>query len=123
MATNTLEQTIYDKYGGFSAIRKVIFSFYEAALDSDIIGDFFEKVDMNRIVDHQTKFVSYLLGSPVDYSDQRLSQVHAHLGIRDFHFDEMKEILADTLDNHGFAAGDTEIVLDAIEARRRAIVS
>lgn len=123
MASTAREQTIYDKYGGFSAIRKVILSFYDVALDSDVIGDFFEKVDINRIVDHQTKFISYLLGGPVDYSDQRLAQVHAHLGIRHFHFDEMKEILAKTLDDHGFDAGDTDIVLQAIESRRQAIVS
>ena len=54
MTALAMDQSIYQKYGGFPAIRNVILGFYEEALDSDIIGDFFADVDMSRLIDHQT---------------------------------------------------------------------
>jgi len=123
MTAIAMEQSIYQKYGGFPAIRSVIFSFYEEALDSDIIGDFFADIDISRLIEHQTKFVSFLLGGPVDYAEQRLRQAHAHLGIRDHHFDEMKRILRGTLADAGFHPDDSDTVLGAIEARRATIVT
>ncbi len=117
-----MPQSIYEKYGGFSAISRIVLDFYDKALDSDEIGDFFDDVDMNRLVDHQTKFIAYLTGGPADYTETRLKQVHAHLGIKDDHFDEMKRLLADSLSEHGMTGEDVGAVLDAIEQRRNVIV-
>ncbi len=97
--------------------------FYEMVLDSDVVGPFFENVDMARLIDHQTKFISFLLGGPADYADQRLAQVHAHLGVTHAHFDEIKEILLEALQNAGFDDEDAAAVLREIEARRSVIVS
>ena len=115
--------TLYERYGGFSAIHRVILDFYDAVLDSDEVGFFFEHVDLKRIIDHQTKFISHLLGGPDPYSGDRLRAVHAPLGITDAHFDEVKMILSDVLEDHGFSAEDNCIVLEAIESRRWLIVA
>ncbi len=116
-------QTLFDKYGGFSSISKVIMSFYDTLLDSDELGPFFDEVDMKRLIDHQIKFVASLLGGPADYTGERLQQLHAHLSIQDQHFDEMKRVLNTTLEQHGFTEDDRETVLVAFEERRRLIVA
>ncbi len=117
------EQTIFEKYGGFSKVSKVVMAFYDALLDSDEIGPFFDDVDMSKMVDHQTKFIASLLGGPAAYTDNQLRQLHSHLDINDLHFDELKVVLSKTLQDHGFAASDIEAVLGAFENRRHLIVS
>ncbi len=116
-------QTLFDKYGGFSQISKIVLSFYDALLDNDEIGPFFEDVDMGRMVDHQTKFIASLLGGPASYSDSQLRQLHARLDIRDSHFDDLKVVLADTLSAHGIEPQDVDAVVVEFEKRRPMIVS
>lgn len=115
--------SLFTKYGGISALRSVIMMFYDAVLDSDVIGHFFDDVDMARLVDHQTRFFAMLLGGPAEFSDDRLARAHAHLGLTHDHFDEVGRILAETLDTAGFAPEDRNIVMAEIEARRSIIVS
>lgn len=115
-------QTLFEKYGGFSNVSKVVLAFYDTLLDSDEIGPFFDDVDMSKMVDHQTKFVSSLLGGPASYNDTQLRNLHSHLDVTDAHFDELKVVLSGTLEDHGFEADDIEAVLGEFETRRTLIV-
>lgn len=115
-------QSLFEKYGGFSKVSKVVMAFYDTLLDSDEIGPFFDDVDMAKMVDHQTKFISSLLGGPASYNDSQLRNLHAHLDVNDAHFDELKVVLSGTLGDHGFAEEDIEAVLSEFENRRKLIV-
>ena len=115
--------TVYEKYGGFRTVSRVVMTFYDLVLDSDQIGDYFEDVDMARQIDHQTKFIASLMGGPASFSDARLKQVHASLGISHADFDEMARLLAEALAEHGIHAADISTVMDEIEARRSIIVT
>jgi hypothetical protein len=46
--------TMFERYGGFATVSKVVMAFYDKALDSDVIGVYFENVDMPALIDHQT---------------------------------------------------------------------
>jgi len=116
------DTTLFDKYGGFAKISRVVLSFYDSLLDSDEIGPFFDDIDMSRMVDHQTKFMASLLGGPASYTDNQIRQFHHHLSIRDSHFDELKAVLSETLEVHGFDPADIEVVLAAFEERRTLVV-
>lgn len=118
-----MDETLYQKYGGFGAISRVVMDFYDRLLDSESVGDYFENVDMKRLIDHQTKFIAYLLGGPADYTGERLEQLHGHLKIGGADFDEMKAILEATLRDHGFEEGDCSTVMNAIEGHRSLIVT
>ena len=117
-----MSDTLYQKYGGFGAISRVVIDFYDRLLDSETVGDFFDNVDMKRLIDHQTKFIAYLLGGPADYTGERLQQLHSHLKIGGADFDEMKEILDATLADHGFEDADREAIMGVIESHRNLIV-
>jgi hemoglobin len=117
-----MASSLFEKYGGFRNVSAIVMDFYERALESDQIGDYFDAVDMTRLIDHQTKFIASLMGGPASFSDDRLSAVHAHLGLDHADFDEMARILAETLGDHGVAAADVASVIDAIEARRGAVL-
>lgn len=116
------DRTLYEKYGGFSQVSRIVLSFYDSLLDNDEIGPFFDDVDMSRIVDHQTKFIASLLGGPAAYSDNQLRQLHSHLTVTDAHFDELEEVLRSTLLQHGMDEEDVAVVVDEIGKRRPLIV-
>jgi hemoglobin len=117
-----MPQSLYEKYGGFAGISRIVLDFYDKVLDSDEIGDYFDDVDMKRLVDHQTKFIAYVTGGPADYSESRLQQAHAHLRISNDDFEVMKKLLTETLQRHKFSDADVKTVIRAIEERRPAIV-
>ena len=112
----------FQKYGGFSAVSRVVMSFYEKVLDSDIVGHHFEDVDMPRLMDHQTKFVASLMGGPAAMDDGRLEHVHRHLDISNEEFDEIVSLLGAVMERHGVAAGDIQAVADAFDAKRHLIL-
>jgi hemoglobin len=118
-----MASTAFDRHGGFAAVSKVVMDFYDRALDSDEIGDFFDGVDMKRLIDHQTKFICQALGGPAAYSDEQLHQVHAHLAIRPEHFAEMARLLQGTLEAHGFPPDDIALVMDQLAARAPHVVT
>ncbi len=118
-----MSATLYEKYGGFGSISRMVMAFYDKLLDSDAVGPFFDDVDMKRLIDHQTKFIASLLGGPAEYTDERLEMAHRHLGIDGAAFDEMKRLLDEALTAHGIEPNDRAAVLDGIEARRSIIVT
>ena len=113
---------LFEKYGGLRTLRAVIIDFYDRVLDSDVVGHFFEDVDIAKLIDHQTKFFTAILGGPAEFADQRLAAAHRHLDVTHTHFDEIIGILTDTLTDAGFVQSDLNITLSAVEARRSLIV-
>ncbi len=117
-----MEKTMFEKYGGFSTISRVVMSFYDRMLDDDDVGPFFDDVDLPKLIDHQTKFISAIMGGPATFSDEHIVSAHKHLVVSDFHFDRLKELVRGTLSDFDFASDDIETVLDAFEQRRLLIV-
>lgn len=113
---------LFDKYGGMRALHSVIINFYDRVLDSDIVGPFFDDVDMVKLIDHQMKFFASILGGPAKYTDQRLVSAHHHLTVTNAQFDEVIALLGETLTEAGFAQDDLSKTLSAVEARRSLIV-
>jgi hemoglobin len=119
-----LALTIYERNGGFPAIRKLIADFYDEVLDSSVIGHHFEGVDMPRLMDHQTRFVAFLMGGPsTGYSDEHLARVHAKRGITHPEFDEMVDLLTEVMEEHGFEGGDVSAVQRELRKREPLIVT
>ncbi|MDW4500355.1 group 1 truncated hemoglobin [Sulfitobacter sp. D35] len=117
-----MEKSLFDKYGGFSTVSRIIMSLYDKLLDDDDVGPFFDDVDMPKLIDHQTKFVSSLMGGPASFSDGHIERAHRHLEVNDLHFDRLKELVRQTLEEFDVDAGDIETVLAAFEARRPLLV-
>lgn len=109
--------TIYERVGGFSAVRRVVSAFYDKVLESDLIAHHFEQIEMPRLIDHQTRFISFLMGGPASYTDEHIAHVHEKLGITLAEFDEMVELLSETLEDFEF--GNEDIAKIGQELRRR----
>lgn len=117
-----MEKSLFDKYGGFSTISKVVLELYNRLLDDDDVGPFFDDVDMPKLMDHQTKFVSSLMGGPASFTDDHIERAHRHMVIEDLHFDRLKEIVTDVLTDFEVASDDIETIVGAFEARRTLLI-
>ena len=113
----------FQKYGGFSAVSRVVMTFYENVLENDDVGHHFDDIDMPRLIDHQTKFVSSLMGGPGEMNDDRLAHVHGRISISDQEFDIVLGILREALREHSVEEADISEIATAFESKRHLIVS
>lgn len=113
--------TTFEKYGGFKTVSRVVMSFYEKVLDSDIVGHHFDNVDMARQMDHQTKFISSIMGGPAAMSDERLAYVHHKLDITVEEYDEVCRLLGEAMREHGMDDDDVSRI-EKIIAEKRGLI-
>jgi hemoglobin len=118
-----MKATMFDRYGGFGFVHRVVLSFYDKMLDSDIVGPYFDDIDLPALVDHQTKFISQVMGGPMSYTNEVLEQVHRRLGITQEAFDEMAALLQRTLEEFAFDGSDVRTIMADIKSRQPYIVS
>jgi hemoglobin len=118
-----MEQSLYDKYGGAGTVSKIIHGLYKRVLESDLLAPYFEKVDMVRLINHQVRFFSALLGGAASYDDKPLVEIHQRLNITAAAFDEVMELMDDVLDESGFADDDKRAILDALNRYRSGFVA
>ncbi len=117
-----MAESVYDKLGGFSMLRKVVLDFYNRVLDDPDLSPFFAEVKMAALVDHQTKFLASLLGGPASYTDQELHDIHTSMAIGSHHFDSIVEILGEILEAHGVEQQDIDQVRSGLLARKVYVV-
>ncbi len=115
--------TMFERYGGFASVSKIVMALYDKLLDSDVTGPYFEDVDMRRLIDHQTKFVSQIMGGPASYTNEQLEQLHEHLDITDGAFAEVMMLFEETLEDFEFGSDDIQFIIRDLESRKPWIVS
>ena len=115
--------TLYDKYGGFATVNKLVQALYVKIAESKILAPYFEGIDMQKLMDHQTKFFSGILGGPVEYSGRELKGAHARLGITEDAFLEVLELLEETLEDMNIEDADIETIMEIVGGVRSDIVT
>lgn len=114
--------TMFERYGGLPFVTRLVLSFYDRLLASSRLAPFFADTDMQRLVEHQAKFISTVMGGPVSCTNAVLQDAHAHLAIDDPAFDEMIGVFRGVLREFGIAAGDADAIIADLDARRPYIV-
>jgi hemoglobin len=114
--------SLFEKYGGFAKVSKIVMAFYDSLLDSDLLAEYFEGSDMRRLIDHQTKFIASLMGGPASYTNEALHQIHAHLDISPEAFEEMALTLEQTLEDFDFDPDDIAHIINEIRRREPFVV-
>jgi len=104
----TLKTSLFEQVGGFAQVRLIVSDFYDRILDSENLRHYFEHIDVRRLIDHQTKFVSALMGGPVSFTNEHLARAHQHLGISPEEYEEMGEIFRETLEDHDLPEADVQ---------------
>ena len=117
-----MEDTLFKKLGGFSVVRKIVSRFYDGVLDSPVLQGYFVNTNMEKLIDHQTRFISSLLGGPGSVSDAQLRKSHARLNIQEDAWVELLSILEETLEEFELADGDISYLLKKVSGKKPLIV-
>ncbi|MBT2689452.1 group 1 truncated hemoglobin [Bacillus sp. ISL-47] len=113
------EQTLYEKVGGAEAIEKVVDYFYEELVLKDpTVNQFFENTDMVKQKSHQSKFISYALGGPNQYSGNSMAKAHEGMNLQPEHFNAIAKHLHDALAHFGVSERDIDEALTRVAALR-----
>jgi len=118
-----MKSSIFQRYGGFASVSKVVMGFYDKVLDSPVASPYFANTNMKRLIDHQTKFIAQIMGGPASYTDEQLERVHAHLGITEIAFTETMGLLTETLEDFDFADDDIRQVENEMMNRKNFIIA
>jgi len=115
--------TMFERYGGFASVSKIVSEFYDKVLDSPNLSPFFANSTMKQLVDHQTKFIAQVMGGPVSYSNEALRRAHAHMQISEPLYAELVSLLEETLEDFDLQQQDIEIIKTDVMERSPFIVS
>jgi hemoglobin len=103
-----VKSTVFEKVGGFARVRLVVSDLYDRILESERLRPYFEHIEMRRLIDHQTKFISALMGGPASFTNEQLARAHQRLRIRPEDFQEMADLFRETLEDFGVEPTDVE---------------
>jgi hemoglobin len=114
--------TLYQKYGGFSVVNKLVHSLYEKVMASENLAPYFAGIDMQNLMDHQTRLFSSILGGPVEYTGRQLKLVHARIGVTEAAFLEVAELIEETLEDLSLDNNDIVAIMKIIDNAKSDIV-
>ena len=111
---------LYDRIGGDQAMDIAIDLFNRKLVGDDLVGRFFDDVDMEARRLKQKSLLAMALGGPYQHSGVELV---SKLGMEARHFDRVSAILKETLEELKIGAPDIEEVMQVIETTRDAILN
>lgn len=116
------ETTLYQRLGGHEGIAAVVRIFYKRVLEDHAVRAYFNNTDMEKLMEHQTVFVSFATGGPDFYTGQSLTQSHEGLNIASEHFDAVIGHLGESLKEGGVSQEDAGQVLSRLLPLKSRIV-
>lgn len=118
-----MKRSIFERYGGFAKVNRVVSSFYDKILDSAITSPYCSNVDMRCLIDHQTRFIASVMGGPASYTNDQLERSHARLAITESAFYESVNLLKETLEDYNFETNDIQTIEDELISCKNFIVT
>ncbi|MFB3166628.1 hemoglobin [Bacillus niacini] len=114
-----MEENLYEKVGGEESIAKVVDYFYsELVLKDDTVNQFFKETDMEKQRRHQSKFISFALGGPNQYTGQSMAKAHEGMNLHPEHFNAIVKHLHDALAHFGVNERDIDTALTKVASLR-----
>ena len=115
--------SLFDKLGGFAAVSKVVGEFYDELEQNPVTAPYFVGMNMEKLIDHQVKFLSQALGGPQQYSGKAMNAAHQKLTITEEAFNEVARTLNEVLEDNGIDAADIGAIMDLAGSIKDEVVS
>ncbi|KOT98790.1 MULTISPECIES: group I truncated hemoglobin [Streptomyces] len=93
--------TLFEQLGGEDAVGAVVDIFYDKVLGDPDLQPYFTGVDLDRLKQHQRRFIGQALGATRPYSGRSMRKAHEHLAITDDAFGKVVDHLAGALTEAG----------------------
>lgn len=112
----------FDRIGGAPAVSAVVDELYARLTTDDLVGHYFDGIDLPVQKRHMVLMLTKVLGGPDEYTGRPLDEAHQPLGIDDADYDRVGEVLLGILDEVGVPADIRSDVGDVLGAVRPQIV-
>jgi len=104
-------------------VVKLVRDFQTEVLQRPHLAHYFQGWDLARITEHSILYLSFALGKPAKvYMTREMHDLHSTFHIKGLHFDEISDVLKDTLLADGVSKADVDIVMTHIDKVRDVIV-
>ncbi len=113
---------MYEKLGGEEKIANVVNDFYDLVLADNGVNSYFKNTDMDKQRQHQTKFISYALGGPNQYTGGAMTKAHSGMNLQSEHFNSIVGHLRTALEQNGASANDIDAAIDKVDTLRSDIL-
>ena len=115
-------KTLFEKYGGFATVSSIVHKFYKEVQASPLLAGYFRHVNMERLINHQTLFITTLLGGAVQYPGREMHAAHAEHQITLPAFAEVADILQGVLEDAGVEPDDVATIMGLVASFEKDIV-
>jgi len=120
-----MPDSLFDAFGGKTAILAAVNSFYRRMLADENLSKFFTAVDVEALRSRQSMFLTMLIGGPVSDSAQYIRNAHQGsrtLGLNDADFDAALIHFRAALEEVGVSPEPLERTMKLLEGTRSAVL-
>ena len=103
--------SLFDKYGGFATVSKVVSELYDELEKNEITAPYFQDANIRALMDHQVKFLSQVLGGPEQYSGKAMNAAHTGMKISEAAFNEVAQTVQFILEDNGVEDEDVATIV------------
>jgi len=118
---------LYDRIGGDKAMDVAVDLFYRKVLEDELVGKFFEDVDMESQRLKQKNFLCMAFGGPYQFSGMDLRKTHGRLveemDLTDVHFDRVLQLFRDSLVELNLSEKELNSILEILESAREDVLN
>ncbi|EPD67269.1 group I truncated hemoglobin [Streptomyces sp. HGB0020] len=93
--------TLFEQLGGEEAVGAVVDLFYDKVLSDPDLQPYFTGVDLDRLKQHQRRFIGQALGATRPYFGRSMRRAHEHLAVTEDAFGRVVTHLAGALAEAG----------------------
>jgi hemoglobin len=116
--------SLFDKYGGVPAVTLIVREFHERLMRRPNLRRYFEKMEMDKVIQHHIAYVSYALGKPnEDFTKKKMHDQHMQAGVTKASYNQIMDIFFAVLEEESFSPEDIELVELTLKEVRGGIVS
>ena len=115
--------TLFDKYGGATAVRQLVREFFDRVDAKPTLRRYFEGLPRERVIKHQIDLITFAMGKPPpDLDVHRLAQAHHRLDITPTAYEDTIGMLRQVLLQANVEGRDIALMLSRLDAHRHRIV-
>ncbi|MCL6670978.1 group I truncated hemoglobin [Streptomyces panaciradicis] len=115
--------TLFEQLGGEDAVGAVVDLFYDRVLGDRDLRPYFTGVDLDRLKQHQRRFIGQALGATRPYSGRSMRKAHEHLAVTDDAFGKVVGHLAGALTEAGVDEATIGTIAEALLPLKTDIVT
>ena len=119
-----MSETLFDKYGGVETLTPLVREFYKRIMAIPNLARYFIDTDMEVLIRHQVQFIAVVMGKPAAfYEGMDMGEAHKNARISDRSFEDVIDVLEETLRDFGVEEDDIIEILDKAMSLKKQIVS